>query len=111
VSRRKNLNAPEHWAAWLRACLRDVTSPIERGIPSLAVCTGQDDRALHAFAACLELYAASDDPGRQVALGCLRALLDGMQRSCWPLARELIAQQLDWSDRETLWPRIQGLRE
>jgi len=106
MTRRKDLNAPEHWQSWIRACQRDIHSPTEVGSLSLGILTGQDARALHAFAACLALYASSDDDGRAAAMISLNALLGGMQASCWPFVRELIAQQLDWHDRERLWPLI-----
>jgi hypothetical protein len=109
----KNLNAPEHWLAWLRACLKDTDSPIDlphgsKGNPTavLGMLTGQDMRALTAIAACWALYAGSDETGARAAITAIRALLAGMQPKCLMFARELIAQQLDWSDRRLLWPRV-----
>lgn len=102
----RDLNAPEHWLAWMRACQKDPRSPFEARGP-LGMITGQDARALRAVAACWGLYAGSDDDGRAAALGAIRLLLPGMQLACWPFARELIAQQLDWSDRERLWPLVE----
>lgn len=68
--------------------------------------TGQDTRALLAIAACWDLYASSDDEGRAAAIGAVQHLLNAMQRKCWPMARELIARSLDWSDRDRLWPQV-----
>jgi hypothetical protein len=81
--------------AWLRANGHD-TSPL----------TGQDSRALLAIAHCWELLAVSDGDGRAAAMGAVRHLLNGMQRKCWPLARELIAKSLDWGDRERIWREL-----
>lgn len=103
-SRARDLNAPEHWLAWLRACQKSPTNPIEARGP-LGMITGQDARALRAVAACWALYSG-DDNARAGALAAVRALLPAMQRECWPFARELIAQQLDWSDRDRLWPLV-----
>ena len=103
---RINYNAPERWKSWLRACQKDESSPTDVRDLSLGIVTGQDARALHAFAACLCLYASSDDDGRAASLDALRCLLGGMQRSCYPFARELIAQQLDWRDRDRVWYAI-----
>lgn len=117
-SRAKNLNDPHHWLAWLRACLQDETSPIRLPRPKqsigrkptsvLGMITGQDRRALSAVAACWSLYGGSDDAGRAGALMAIRALLPAMQGQCRMFARELIAQSLDWPDRERLWPLVQG---
>lgn len=68
--------------------------------------TGQDSRALLAIAHCWELLASCDDDGRRAAIGAVRHLLNGMQRKCWPLARELVAKSLDWSDRERIWREL-----
>lgn len=87
------MSSPE-WKQWLRANGHD-----------LAPLTGQDARALHAIAACWELYACSDDAGALAALDAVRSLLPAMQDKCRPLARELIAYAMDWSDRERLWPQ------
>lgn len=72
----------------------------------LGMLTGQDHRAMAAIAACWELYASGDTEGQRAAIAAIRALLMGMQQKCWPLARELIAFQLDWGDRDRLWPRV-----
>lgn len=98
----QSLNERSRWLSWLRACSRDVGSPIR--LPgSLAMLTGQDCRALGAVAYCWHLYASSDDDGTRGALGAVRALLPAMQPTCRPFARELIAQALDSKDRERLW--------
>lgn len=101
----KNLNAPEHWAAWIKACQKDPRSPLEaRG--SLGMVTGQDRRALHAVAALWDVYLGSDDQGAAAAMAALSAVLPAMQEKCWPFARELAAQQGEWEYRETHWPRV-----
>jgi hypothetical protein len=114
---RKNYNDPENWLSWLKVCAKDEGSPIrlpksawpsDRPLAVFGVITGQDRRALHAVAACWSLYAGSDDDGREAALSAIRLLLHGMQPQCWGFARELIAQSMDWSDRERLWPRVAG---
>lgn len=111
-SRAKNLNAPEHWLAWLRGCQQQAKGnphhPFEAKGP-LGAITGQDARALHAFAACAQLWAASDDDGRRGALHAMRSLLPAMQVCCWPFARELIAQQREWTDRDPLWMQVRQL--
>ena len=71
-----------------------------------APCTGQDHRALDAFAHVLELYAASDGVGRSSALAAMVALLSAMQENCWPLAKKMIPHALDGGDEETVWSRI-----
>lgn len=101
----RNLNAPENWYHWLKACLKDG-APVELGKHSLGMLTGQDKRCLSAIAACWHLYAASDDDGRRAALEAIRALLPGMQSKCWMFARELIPQAMDWHTRAQLWPRV-----
>jgi hypothetical protein len=101
----RNLNAPENWYHWLKACLKDG-APVELGKHSLGMLTGQDKRCLGAIAACWHLYAGGDDDGRRAALEAIRALLPGMQRKCWMFARELIPQSMDWHNRAQLWPRV-----
>lgn len=107
---RKNLNAPEHWAAWIAGCAKDPGSPMKLPKGVLGMCTGQDCRALHAFAAALELFVASDEDGETAGLLAASFLLDGMQRKCWPIAKELIAQQSDWHLRERTWERLMRVR-
>lgn len=117
----KNLNAAENWLAWLRACLLDPGSPIrlprpepsnrgprsqQRPTAVLGMITGQDMRALHAVAACWTLYAGADHHGQAAALISIRALLHGMQSQCHMFARELIAQSMEWSDRDRVWPMV-----
>lgn len=102
-----DLNAPSRWLSWLRACETDAGSPIRLPGP-LGMLTGQDTRALGAIAACWALYASSDENGERAALEAIRALLPALQQQCRPFARELIAQSLDWGDRERLWSLVQG---
>ncbi len=114
----KNLNAPEHWLAWLRACLMDPGSPIRLPRPLdpgelprrkvnptavLGMLTGQDCKALAAVAACWALYAGGDADGKCAAIISVRALTMGMQHKCAMFARELIAQSMDWDDRDRVW--------
>ena len=108
MTRAKDLNAPEHWLAWLRACAADEWSSKKLQLPgSLAMLTGQDTRTLGAVAHCWSLYARSDQAGQSGALAAVRALLPALQTKCHGFARELIAQSLDWSDRDRLWPLVQ----
>ncbi len=117
----RNLNAPENWLGWLRACLGDPGNPIRlprpvddgRGPKSrarptavLGMLTGQDVKALGAVACCWALYAGSDHNGQAAALVAIRALLRGMQSKCHMFARELIAQSMDWNDRARVWPMV-----
>lgn len=95
----------ETWASWLRLCSRDADSPIN--LPcSLGALTGQDSRALTAIDAAWALYACSDRAGQAGALAAVRALLPAMQATTRPIARELVARHLDWSDRARLWPEV-----
>ena len=107
--------AKETWAKWLRACLRKPSNPVRvalpGGVPTLGALTGQDKRALDAISACWELYSSSDDAGQHAALHAIRGLLAALQPQCRPLARELIAYSLDWSDRGRLWPFVQPGKE
>lgn len=80
---------------WLRANGAD-TAPL----------TGQDRRALLAIAACWELVAFGDAGGERAAYRSVLSLLTAMQMKCWPLARQLIARSLDWTDIERIWPDI-----
>lgn len=99
MSRAKDLNAPENWLAWLRACQTDPGSPIAaKG--SLAMLTGTDVRVLGAIAACWKVGDSAE------VLAAVRALLPLLQPKCHPFARELIAQQFDWNDRDRLWPLV-----
>ena len=105
MSRRSDPNAPENWLKWLRGVQKDPTCTLceIRGVP-LGAITGTDARVLRAIA---NLWALCgyypDDPAHQAALVGIRELLPCMQKSCWPFARELIAQQLDWHMRGKLW--------
>jgi hypothetical protein len=117
---RKNYNDPENWLSWLKACAKDEHSPIRlpepagpstRPLAVFGMLTGQDRRALHAVAACWQLYAGSDDDGREAALTAVCLLLRGLQLQCWPFARELIAQSMDWNDRDRLWSKVVGAAE
>lgn len=80
---------------WLRANKHDL-GPL----------TGQDSRALSAIVHCWDLYAASDNDGREAALRAVRSLLSAMQPKTRHLAREAIAYSMDWSDRDRLWPIV-----
>jgi len=68
--------------------------------------TGQDSYALDAIAACWDLYAAGDGAACKAAIAAVRALLPAMQEKCRPLARELIAHSMDWSDRDRVWALV-----
>lgn len=71
-----------------------------------AALTGQDSRALQAFAHLLELYAVADDAGRRAAVPAMAHTVLAMQRKCWPAAKRLIPMVLDWGDEEPLWSAI-----
>jgi hypothetical protein len=103
-ARTKDLNAPHNWREWLVACSRDEWSSQKVNLPgSLAMLTGQDCRVLGAIAHCWSLYATSDNAGGLGALRAVQALLPGLQPKCHGFARELIAQAMDWHNREQLW--------
>lgn len=95
------------WDQWARACGRDPQSPSKPHKSSLAALTGQDFRAMNAFAATLKLYACSDDDGQRAAVVAMRALLSAVQPSVLWIARELIPFVLEWHDRERFWPLIE----
>lgn len=83
--------------AWLRT---------RHGREALAPLTGQDARALTAFAHLLTLYAVSDDAGRDAALVAMAATATAMQPKCRWLAQSVIPWALDWSDEAPLWAAI-----
>ncbi len=96
------------WQQWVRACVKDPSSPSKLGKDSLASLTGQDVLALDAIAACWVLYARSDGDGRAGALVSVCALLPAMLPHNRWIARELIPFALDWGDRERPWPLVQS---
>jgi hypothetical protein len=77
---------------WLRAQGHD-----------LAPLTGTDTKALLAVAAAWRLYAYTRSDNLIFAI---QLLLAEMQASTVHLARDLIAREMDWSDRDRLWPRV-----
>jgi hypothetical protein len=77
---------------------------------SLGMLTGQERQALEAVAHCWALCAVADEEGHQASLVAIRALLAALQPKCWVLARELIAQSMDWDDRERLWPLVSSVQ-
>lgn len=101
-SRAKDLNAPENWLAWLRACQKDPDCTPFQARGPLAMLTGTDVRVLGAIASALAVRAHDET----AALDAVRALLPVMQEKCWPFARELFAQQGNWEDRERYWPLV-----
>jgi hypothetical protein len=101
----KNLNAPQHWAAWIVACQKDEWSSKRLGpLPAAAALTGTDVRALNAIAHCWALYPVCD--GQLSVIMAVRALLLSLQPKCWPFARVLIAQSMDWPDCDKVWRRV-----
>lgn len=68
--------------------------------------TGQDSRALSAFAHLIDLYACSDEQGRACAIVAMRACLAAVQEKVWPLFQKAIPHGLDWSDEITLWAKL-----
>lgn len=102
------MSAPQDPIAWLRACARDKNSPAEllRDSSQLGQLTGQDIQALRAIGHCWNLYASGDAAAREASLLAVRNLVATMQAKCRPVARELIAYALDWSDRDELWAAV-----
>lgn len=76
----------------------------------LAPCTGQDYVALAAWFHLVELWGTADSNGEAAALSALAPLLDGMQRSVWPLAKASIPGVLDWGHEERLWTAVLAYR-
>jgi len=87
------------------ACVDAIRWLRERGW-DLGPLTGQDRPALEAVAHCWRLWGFSDTDGRRAAIGAIASLVLGMQEVCWPMARELASQALDWSHRAQLWPQV-----
>jgi len=82
---------------WLtHHCGKDVLAPL----------TGQDRRALLAFAHLLELYAVSDDSGRRCALIAMAGVVGAMQPNTRILAKRCIPHVLDWGDEEQIWLKL-----
>lgn len=77
----------------------------------LAPCTGQDFVALRAWFYLVELWGTGDYDGQDAAVAALAHVLDGMQRSVWPLAKAGIPGVLDWSHEEQLWTAVNAWRE
>jgi hypothetical protein len=73
---------------------------------NLAGLTGQDRPALEAVAHGWRLWGSSDTEGRAAAIAAIGSLVLAMQEQCWPMARELAAQALDWNHRAELWPEV-----
>jgi len=104
----RDLNGPEHWLAWLRSCAK--AGRLDTTVP-LGAITGTDARILRVIAGLWSLCGYHDDDPLHVAsLAAIRSLLPSMQPSTRPFARELIAQALDWHDRDRLWPLVSGER-
>lgn len=112
MTKRIDLNAPENWLKWLKACAADKSphSPYAAKRVPLGAITGTDARVLQAIAALWNLCHTGNPPDagelHHAALDSIALLLPHMQRSCWPFARELAAQQLNWEDRALLWPLV-----
>lgn len=77
----------------------------------LAPCTGQDYVALAAWFHLVDLWGTGDFAGEAAAVRALAHVLDGMQRSVWPLAKAGIPGVLDWSHEERLWAAVHKARE
>lgn len=105
-SRARNLNDPQHWLAWLKACQKDEWSSQKLRLPgSLGMLTGSDVRGITAIAHCWPIYVHAAE--RHGVIVAVRALLSTtVQNKCWGFARELIAQSMDWHDREPVWDRV-----
>lgn len=76
------------------------------GKSALAPFTGQDYRALFAFAALCDCYAAADDPARAKLMHAMHLTLQCMQESTRPIAKWAIPFALDWSHTDELWKRV-----
>lgn len=76
----------------------------------LAPCTGQDYVALSAWFHLVDLWGTADFPGSHAAERALAHVLDGMQRSVWPLAKAGIPGVLDWPHEEQLWSLVHARR-
>ena len=94
------MSREQTWGQWLRACSRDPYSPTKITRAALGALTGTDHRALHAIAACWEIYSYTRD---ERILRAVEILLAHLQPQCWRFAKELIARSMDWSDRELVW--------
>jgi hypothetical protein len=71
----------------------------------LAPLTGQDRRALQAFAHLLELYAVADDQGQTMAVRAMRAVVLAMQPKTRGIARDAVPCVLEAApaDLADLW--------
>lgn len=97
--------------AWLRnvASTYPTRIGLEQPMKSvLAPLTGQDYQAYRTFLHALELYGYCDTEGRKHALACMKHAVSAMQPHTRWIARATIPHLLDWSDQQTLWPKIMG---
>lgn len=78
----------------LRAFIKANAEPGE----SLGAFTGQDHRALEAFAACAQLYAVADEMGRFHARAAMAILLLTAQQHVRRTFRLALAFALDWPE-------------
>ena len=81
------------------------------GRDALAPCTGQDHRALAAWFHLVDLWRTADGAGELAALRALAHVLDGMQKSVWPLAKRAIPHFGDWDDEDRLWGLVMAQRD
>lgn len=77
-----------------------------QGMGCFAPCTGQDNRALEAFAHLVSLWCASDANGQDCAEEAMRACLQAMHAKVWHLAKWMIPAIGDWAYTDRIWPRI-----
>ena len=87
---------------------KDLSRWMKANGHDLAALTGQDFRAFSTFIHALELFCYSDMVGRDDAVHAMRYAVHAMQPKTRYLAKEAIPYMLDWNDRITLWPRIDG---
>lgn len=108
MSRTPPRRADEH-IKWLRSIIGPESFRPEGpgGLPPLAALTGCDYRALEAIDRLWALHSYCDHPGRVLEAIALAA--SEMQESTRTFARELIAKNKDWNDRERLWPKVELL--
>lgn len=73
----------------------------------LGACTGQDFRALEAFAHLLDCYGSADEEGRTALITCMGTLLRAMQPKIHETAKAMIPAILDYGFVDQMWPGIQ----
>lgn len=88
------------------ACQRAYAFLAHHAPEVLAPLTGQDKRALDAFAHALELFSVADSPGQCFAVDAMRACLYAMQPHTRIACKRAIPALLNWDDELPLWLRL-----